>query len=650
MAGIDPLVWKNYNPVTGQGDPSTPLTAETLNQWTDDLVLVSETAEGFAADAQQSVSEAEAIRADLGDTINTWALDTSDLAVAATVSTEGSETRTALSATYARSAVFDVRNFGAVGDGVADDTVAIQAAIDTAHALGGGVAFLPPGTYLVSTTEATDTWVYIGGSPPTEQVVPFDSGATAAAIILRAGVSLVGASPSDTTIRTAAGGLNTIIACLDYERGHIARLAVRGAGSTGNAAHGIEFAATAPRVNRDITISDVEVSEVGSYGIGHQYGQPANFRYEGIYIHDVGADGIDHKVRFGPLSHLDIGTEGVSFERIVVERFGRRLTDTSGIDIRGQANITNVTVRDYGSPDGVLAGITLSAGISSGASEHSSSSKTVLTNFFVDADPAHSSLGVVIMSSGSVVVADGTVRRCMATGGGVYVKPLTATPFGFIPGPVVSNVVIEGSMHVHPMIVERDDTTVIGCKTNSEIEYFDARRGNLEGGQTVFTARFAVGSRSVVVKNGTVLSTSDYTYTGTTLTLATAVLSTDEIRVVHRSLTGGRVVGLRSTLIGNSSDGYTPMINLANAAARLNCTMAGNSGAATEPSFLMGNIAGGLEILVTNAGTSDVDLRLNPANNGLLRFGTYTAGALATTGYISIKDSSGNLRRLAVVS
>ena len=46
--------------------------------------------------------------------------------------------------------VVSVKDFGAVGDGVADDTAEIQAAVDHAHALGGGVVTFPSGTYMVN--------------------------------------------------------------------------------------------------------------------------------------------------------------------------------------------------------------------------------------------------------------------------------------------------------------------------------------------------------------------------------------------------------------------------------------------------------------------------------------------------------------------
>ena len=43
-----------------------------------------------------------------------------------------------------------VKDFGAVGDGVADDTVAIQAAVDAMNGLNGGSIFIPAGEYLIT--------------------------------------------------------------------------------------------------------------------------------------------------------------------------------------------------------------------------------------------------------------------------------------------------------------------------------------------------------------------------------------------------------------------------------------------------------------------------------------------------------------------
>ena len=49
--------------------------------------------------------------------------------------------------------IISVKDFGAVGDGVTDDTTAIQNAIDYAASLGGGIVKLPSGNYLISQLE-----------------------------------------------------------------------------------------------------------------------------------------------------------------------------------------------------------------------------------------------------------------------------------------------------------------------------------------------------------------------------------------------------------------------------------------------------------------------------------------------------------------
>jgi len=51
----------------------------------------------------------------------------------------------------------DVKAYGAKGDGINDDTAAIQAAIDNVEKAGGGTVFFPHGTYIVT---STITWKY----------------------------------------------------------------------------------------------------------------------------------------------------------------------------------------------------------------------------------------------------------------------------------------------------------------------------------------------------------------------------------------------------------------------------------------------------------------------------------------------------------
>lgn len=91
--------------------------------------------------------------------------------------------------------VWNVRVYGARGDGVTDDTTALQNAVNAAYTAGGGTVFMPPGTYIVSPVLRS------GGT--TE---------VAAGIFLRSNVTLMGAGVAATTIKlisnyTPVGGL-----------------------------------------------------------------------------------------------------------------------------------------------------------------------------------------------------------------------------------------------------------------------------------------------------------------------------------------------------------------------------------------------------------------------------------------------------------
>lgn len=85
-------------------------------------------------------------------------------------------------------AIFNVNDYGAKGDGITDDTQAIQKAIDAAAAAGGGQVYLAGGTYIVSG----------------------DGKANDGALQIKSDVTLAGAGAGVTTLKLADGSAHNV--------------------------------------------------------------------------------------------------------------------------------------------------------------------------------------------------------------------------------------------------------------------------------------------------------------------------------------------------------------------------------------------------------------------------------------------------------
>src|SRR5262245_60266146 len=91
-----------------------------------------------------------------GFTPKNWVDSPSTTTPISAAALEDLETRVTDYAEIASGTVYNVVNYGAVGDGSADDTAEVQAAIDDAKT-NGGTVFFPPGTYKITSTLSCDS-------------------------------------------------------------------------------------------------------------------------------------------------------------------------------------------------------------------------------------------------------------------------------------------------------------------------------------------------------------------------------------------------------------------------------------------------------------------------------------------------------------
>ena len=223
---------------------------------------------------------------------------------------------------------YDVRTYGARGNGSADDTNAIKAAIAAATAAGGGIVHFPPGNYLVTSTITVGpnaSGVRLVGSGQGMSIIKTPTNA-AFDVLTFNGLpgGLYDCAVTDLTIETPNATSGYVIAandCIYFNiarcriNGHSGGVSLKGVGkgfitdtvfsqearTVGAGQIAIEVAGSTNTVSSDIHISDVQVMRAvardGVVGI-------LVTGVDGLYVSNVHAHG---KMRIAPTNTSNNG-------------------------------------------------------------------------------------------------------------------------------------------------------------------------------------------------------------------------------------------------------------------------------------------------------------------------------------------------------
>lgn len=228
--------------------------------------------------------------------------------------------------------------YNAAGDGVTDDRLAIQDAIDDAGAAGGGKVYLPAGTYLLDSSVTVNA----------------PSGNPACLVIESGNVFLEGDGRGATRIKLGDNTDAHIILVATAENS-VQNGGVRGIEIDGNRSNQT-LTAHAVRSGGDVTdwtLEDFYIHEVAGYGVGLQYGALNGVTIQNGVVEDTGSDGIDIK-------NFDIANVANKMHNVTVRRAGLN-TSLSGqtcFDVRGIWNLSNLYAEEFNhSTARCLAGI-----------------------------------------------------------------------------------------------------------------------------------------------------------------------------------------------------------------------------------------------------------------------------------------------------
>lgn len=284
------------------------------------------------------------------------------------------------------------------------NTALIQAAIDAAYAAyvaGAGVTEvrLPDGDISLGRSTSTETFYQYGVAVP----------ATDGCIIMRNGVRLVGGGAGSTILKPTSPAYSAIL-LVDGTDSTIGDIGIDGSWSSGlgngmgicNLSSNSSAAVAVPVSN--LTIRNVSVQNVGSYGLGIENGDFTNVCVENFRAFNTGADGIDVKNR--PFPPND--SKGIRFSKIYIRKFGQRLSDQAGIDVRGICHLEDITVI----VEGALAVAPCAVRFRPYGFDEGVGNRSSMVNFYIrDVTGIASAVGIEVGCQ-DIRVASGTIENC----------------------------------------------------------------------------------------------------------------------------------------------------------------------------------------------------------------------------------------------
>lgn len=376
--------------------------------------------------------------------------------------------------------VYNVLDYGATGDGTTDDRASIQSAIDAAGAAGGGIVYLPPGTYsLTDSNSGAANW-------DNRRCLYFNASC--------ANVTLAGAGIDATVLKLA----NTqdahvikigsrVTSTVTVDNIEIRDLTINGnranqstPNDTDDHQQGIDVSTDCTRIR----IRNVKIHDTMYYGIGFQRGGHHHCLVEHVEIYNTGADGIDCKddnddSTGNVMRHVRVRTHGL----LTGLTLGQ-----AGIDLRSGWTAYDIDVGDMTSTK-ALNGIR----IQNGTPGATPVQPARLYNFRVDGVDTANSVGLRIISK-DVTVSDGYVTDCAdgVSASNPYCRISNVTAESCVAGFRFwqdSGASVEADNNTITGLVARsnttygivcdsvDDITFMGCDVTSSGTGYDIRSG-----------------------------------------------------------------------------------------------------------------------------------------------------------------------------